>query len=337
MGGTIDNFGTINNNFGSLLTNFEATLNNKPGGIINNNFDEINNNGGTINNFGSTNDANLNNDGTINNFHRITNSVNGVINNNFDEMNNNRGVINNFSLIRNISGGIINNDSDTYNFCGGTIFGAAISGFPAVDACDTDGDNIADSVDSDSNNPSVDFSDVSLGGMTTGQILNPNDHDQILRIRDDSNPANGIRIITEPSGGNIAAEISVCGGISEAFLSGANEVRGTCGSITWDVISGQIQTTLTAVDGTIVTITLNQGDNVTYDEFNSGQITNNGLEEIIISINDGDPISITTGETLTIGESDKVVLCHKGKNTISVSENAKSAHLAHGDTLGPCP
>jgi|SwirhirootsSR2_FD_contig_31_6558461_length_494_multi_4_in_0_out_0_1 hypothetical protein len=31
----------------------------------------------------------------------------------------------------------------------------------------------------------------------------------------------------------------------------------------------------------------------------------------------------------------KVTVCHKG-NAIEISENALSAHLAHGDTEGPC-
>jgi len=33
---------------------------------------------------------------------------------------------------------------------------------------------------------------------------------------------------------------------------------------------------------------------------------------------------------------DKVTLCHKGKKTLSVNPDAVPAHLAHGDTLGPC-
>jgi hypothetical protein len=36
-------------------------------------------------------------------------------------------------------------------------------------------------------------------------------------------------------------------------------------------------------------------------------------------------------------EPQKVTICHKGKNTITVSSNAVPAHLAHGDTIGRCP
>ena len=32
----------------------------------------------------------------------------------------------------------------------------------------------------------------------------------------------------------------------------------------------------------------------------------------------------------------KVTICHKGKVVISVDRNALNAHLAHGDTIGPC-
>jgi hypothetical protein len=45
----------------------------------------------------------------------------------------------------------------------------------------------------------------------------------------------------------------------------------------------------------------------------------------------------TTTTTTTLPPTRKVTLCHKGKNTLSVDANAVPAHLAHGDTLGPCP
>jgi hypothetical protein len=37
-----------------------------------------------------------------------------------------------------------------------------------------------------------------------------------------------------------------------------------------------------------------------------------------------------------VGPPTKVTLCHNGK-TIQVAESAVPNHLAHGDTLGPCP
>src|SRR3989338_10521356 len=38
-----------------------------------------------------------------------------------------------------------------------------------------------------------------------------------------------------------------------------------------------------------------------------------------------------------VGNNDgKVTICHEGKNTISVSGNAVSAHLEHGDIRGAC-
>jgi hypothetical protein len=36
------------------------------------------------------------------------------------------------------------------------------------------------------------------------------------------------------------------------------------------------------------------------------------------------------------GGQDKVILCHKGKNTITVGVRAQGAHARHGDTVGPC-
>ncbi|MEI6085116.1 MAG: hypothetical protein WCS70_12550 [Verrucomicrobiota bacterium] len=37
-----------------------------------------------------------------------------------------------------------------------------------------------------------------------------------------------------------------------------------------------------------------------------------------------------------VGPPPRIIICHKGK-TITVAEAAVPAHLAHGDTLGPCP
>jgi hypothetical protein len=37
-----------------------------------------------------------------------------------------------------------------------------------------------------------------------------------------------------------------------------------------------------------------------------------------------------------VGPPLKVILCHKGRSTMSVNENATPSHLRHGDYLGPC-
>jgi hypothetical protein len=36
-------------------------------------------------------------------------------------------------------------------------------------------------------------------------------------------------------------------------------------------------------------------------------------------------------------EEEKVTICHKGKNTLTIGISALPAHLAHGDTMGACP
>jgi VCBS repeat-containing protein len=54
---------------------------------------------------------------------------------------------------------------------------------------------------------------------------------------------------------------------------------------------------------------------------------------------------ITTLESIVEGittndddddDNEKILVCHKGKNTISISENGLSGHLKHGDSIGEC-
>ena len=42
------------------------------------------------------------------------------------------------------------------------------------------------------------------------------------------------------------------------------------------------------------------------------------------------------GEERAGGNPGKVIICHKGRVTISVGAPARPAHLRHGDSLGPC-
>ncbi len=62
-------------------------------------------------------------------------------------------------------------------------------------------------------------------------------------------------------------------------------------------------------------------------------------EVVLIKIDfdgdDGDDDDSDDGDGGDGGE--KVTICHKGKNTLTIDSSAVSAHLAHGDDLGSCP
>jgi len=90
-----------------------------------------------------------------------------------------------------------------------------------------DNDGISDDVDLQPNTFSNDFSDVSLGGITTGTIIER--EDLILTVEDDLDPANGVLITADASGSSLQAEISICGGISTVFLTQGNQLIITCG------------------------------------------------------------------------------------------------------------
>jgi len=282
---------------------------------------------GTWSNFGT---GVINNEGSFGGFQEVSSSNGGTINNKptgtflfFDDFTNN-GIFNNEGLISFSNIGFFEyvnfgttNNLGTFNLgCTEVILANPISGNPVTLTCRPN------------------FDDFGLGGTTFGTVNTAGD--QILSILEEPAP-DGIRIVTDAAGGPTPAQISFCGGVAEAFFPAASEVRGTCGSVTIEVIRGPVEFVFTGEDGTTVTITLNNDDDVTYDESQSGQITNNGLEEIFISVNGGVPFSVIGGETVIIGEiSGKEVICHKGKNTISISSNAVDAHIAHGDDLGAC-
>jgi len=65
------------------------------------------------------------------------------------------------------------------------------------------------------------------------------------------------------------------------------------------------------------------------------------LEEGEIHITHIIILNITEEEVPADGDGEKVLVCHKpdkkGGHTLSISASALSAHLGHGDKLGPCP
>lgn len=50
----------------------------------------------------------------------------------------------------------------------------------------------------------------------------------------------------------------------------------------------------------------------------------------------GCAVGVRTPHPGGVAGEEKVLLCHKGRQTLEVAEPAVEAHLGHGDTLGPC-
>ncbi len=84
----------------------------------------------------------------------------------------------------------------------------------------------------------------------------------------------------------------------------------------------------------------------TFASHTSGKPLREALESSSVRVEDNQVISAAAVPAATAvraakeivghGSPKKVVICHKGRS-IEVAEAAVEAHLAHGDTLGPCP
>jgi hypothetical protein len=62
-----------------------------------------------------------------------------------------------------------------------------------------------------------------------------------------------------------------------------------------------------------------------------------GLVAVLVVVMSAPAVLLARGSDGNGGHGKKkVTLCHKGKKTIKVGKPAKRAHLAHGDTKGPC-
>lgn len=93
------------------------------------------------------------------------------------------------------------------------------------------------------------------------------------------------------------------------------------------------------------------GDDVKIEDDQGGEGTLSGDEVVLVvvcSSEDGQIrithiiiINVGEGEVPSDGGGEKVLVCHKpdkkGGHTLSISASAVSAHLGHGDKLGPCP
>lgn len=161
-------------------------------------------------------------------------------------------------------------------------------------AHDNDNDGIFNEVDTQPNFFSNDFSD----GTTTGTIISRGD--QILEIKDAAAPPKGVRIAASPSGGAIAATVSVCDGASVFTVTAGDKFTETCGSVTVEVISGTVEIMFVADDGTEATTSLAEGNGLTFEP-DTFIITapENNVDTIVVLL-DEEEISLAPGGSVSM-------------------------------------
>jgi len=177
------------------------------------------------------------------------------------------------------------------------IFGAScivpVSGFPVIVNCDSDGDGIADSIDPF---PNDDTNNTFDDGITSGSIVRG---DQILTITDEPNPA-GVRIVSNPASGPTPATIG-CGGTVITITPG-DDLTITCSSSIVEVIVGPVEAVFTGSSGAVGTVSLNDGDKITFEP-ETFTFTNNGRIAFEIFV-DGNPIQIASGQSVPVLQPD---------------------------------
>jgi len=148
---------------------------------------------------------------------------------------------------------------------------------------DRDNDGIFDTLDLLPFAFSNDFSD----GATFGTITSGN---AVLEISD--NPGNGVHISSTG-----VAFVDACGN-SSLSLSAGDSTNVSCGSVTIEVVSGMIDVEFVGDDGTTVTATLTEGDDVTFEQ-DTLIFTNEGENPVTLIVN-GEEQTILPGESSTL-------------------------------------
>lgn len=203
----------------------------------------------------------------------------------------------------------VNCNDGSSSFDGVTVEGIAIDPGDNIEctfvnlpsSTDTDGDGIYNEVDTLPDTSSDDFSDVGLGGTSSGTITTRGD--QILTITEEPNPA-GVRI-ADISGGLTPATVSVCVGASKIALSPGDKIIVTCGSATIDVIDGPVEVIFISSGGTQATATVTQGNSITFDpDTFSFSAPSTNVDPVVVIV-EGQQITINPGEGTSILSSNK--------------------------------
>ena len=155
-----------------------------------------------------------------------------------------------------------------------------------------DGDGIAEPVDTQPLSFSSDFSD----GITTGSIRARGD--QALTVTDAPDPGDGVVISADSSGGTAMATVVVCDGSATFSLSPGDTVVVTCSSVAIEVIAGTVEITFVADDGTRATVSLGEGNSLTFDSEMITFTAPAGNRDTVVVVVAGQQIPVSPGGTV---------------------------------------
>ena len=174
-------------------------------------------------------------------------------------------------------------------------------GITIVPNTDLDSDGIQNIIDDDPTGPSTTFSDVSIGGTTSGTITSSGD--QTLTVTEINNPT-GVRITVSSSSGSESALVVACGGLSSYTLSPGSDIVVTCSSVHTKVIQGSVEVNF-STSGVTADAIISSGNALFFDD-NTLQFTgdSDNSNNIVIEIGD-DIYTVSPGQTVDVSSIDE--------------------------------
>jgi hypothetical protein len=205
---------------------------------------------------------------------------------------------------------------DTAIDFGGDLYsdpGFCLAGFTQYD---TDGDGIANEIDVEPTSFSAEFSDVPLGGVTTGRIVdrywtriqNPT----VITVKDEPAPE-GVRCIVDAQRGSF----NVCGEMAGIDLEQGEYTVITCGSVTLTAGDGPVQSLL----GPDVSAEVSIGTSMEVEALGGGQSEIENLAgstgSVFVTVGD-DTTELTAGETMMAAIPEGPPICQVSTDTLDL-------------------
>ena len=199
---------------------------------------------------------------------------------------------------------------------------------------DTDKDGIGDAIDPLPSKISYDFSDVRLGGTTSGKILNPGKQNIIITNLQEPY---GVEIASDtPAGKILPAYISVCNVKEEFKLSPGDNVRVTCRSVETEIISGEVEVTFFGDDGSKAEGVLDQGDHLKFKSDTFELEAYGGTAEITFVSSDGTTavVSLPGYHSITFDSTEFTINADPGNpSDIDVTINGEPTTIGPGENV----